>query len=435
MTPLQEAERKLVAALFLDPEIAPDIESILQPTDLTDKRLGHLVSVVFSLADKPEPVEMVAITDLLRSQGKLDWVGTTLMGELIAEGISTSHASHHATLIKRGSTLRAVVRVCHETIEEASAVSATSESAVAALTASLEASAFSVSSSSLGGSSGGSIDEALRALLTDLDKPQESRATSWTFALNGMDRHLQGMRGGEFMVLAARPSIGKTTLALNITTNLCKAGAKCLFVSMEMSTDQLVQRLLSRISGIPGHNFRSNTFTEQDREHLFERAQMMGQWGLQLIEDFGTTPGRLASMSRRASSVMGGLDFIVLDYLQLMSDPETAKHGRVQEVSAISRQLKSIARELNVGVIALSQLSRAGAEGVPGLHHLRESGSIEQDADQVAFLYVKDGEVAGDEIHGVIAKNRHGSTGEFALAFDRPRFYMTDASFEMETIN
>jgi len=433
MKPLEEAERKLVAALLLDPEIVTDLESIIQPSDFVSKQLGHIVSVVYALSGKPEPVEMVAITDLLRSQGKLNWV-SALLGDLIAEGISTAHATHHATLVKRGSTIRDVIRLCADTAEEASLVAATSESEVKALTASFEAAAFSVSRSALGGSDGGGIDVALQALLGDLSKPPEDRSKSWSFGINGIDRLMQGMRGGEFMVLAARPSIGKTTLALNFATNLCRVGAKCLFISMEMSVEQIVQRLLSRISGIHGHHFRSNTFTEEERVRLFDSAQVMSDWDMQILEDFGTTPGRLASMARRASSAMGGLDFIIIDYLQLMSDPETAKHGRVQEVSAISRQLKSVARELGVAVIALSQLSRAGAEGVPGLHHLRESGSIEQDADQVAFLYVQGGEVAQDQIHGVIAKNRHGPTGEFVLAFDRPCFYMTDESYEQESI-
>jgi len=430
MTVVQEAQSAFVGALLLCPGKAATVEAIARPEDFPDKRLGVLVGTVYKLARDPAPVDIVSIVTQLRTDGKLDWFGgESGIMELMSAVTSTAHIAHHASIIRRDSTRRAIMAVCEDGLSQARGLSVNKSAALDALLAGLESAIFSVGRQVLGGAVGGSIEDLMTEVFTALDRPQHERQKGWKIGYHAIDHMTAGLRPGELTLIAARPGVGKTVFALNVAANLCSGGAKVLFVSMEMSTEQIAQRVLSRESHVSGYHLRSGYLDAADRRDMVGAAGRMSGWKLQIFEDYGTSVGRLGSMARRASSDMGGVDFIVVDYLQLMADQASSKRGRVEEVSTISRGLKSLARELRVNVIALSQLSRAGVDGEPGLHHLRDSGALEQDADQVIMLWTEEIDHTG---HGglrwSVAKNRHGSTGRctLPLLFDRACFHLTD---------
>ncbi len=422
-TEILEAERSVIGAILLDPQQAPEVENLARPQDFQDKRLAYVAKTIYALSARPEPLDLVALHAHIKAQGKADWIGGELgLIDLAAAVTSGAHLVHHAKLVRRASTLREVVEVCSETIDHAKGTTVIGDEATDELLADLEAKVFAVGHQALGGALGGSVDDVLMGVMADLDKPTESRNQGWKTGYYDLDNLVLSLRPTEFTVLAARPSVGKTALALNIMANFAEAGARCLFVSMEMSNSQMAQRMLAREAKVEGYRLRTGCLTGEDREALELAGDRMASWKMQLFEDYGTSVGRLASMARRASLGMGGLDAIFVDYLQLMTDPATAKNGRTEEVSNISRQLKALARELQVNVVAVSQLSRAGAGGRPGLHHLRESGSIEQDADQVIMLWSENEETAQPILEASVAKNRHGATGDFKLGFRREFF-------------
>jgi replicative DNA helicase len=246
----------------------------------------------------------------------------------------------------------------------------------------------------------------------------------WATGLDDVDHHLSGLRPGELVIVAARPSLGKTAFAAQVALNCAKDGASVLFLSLEMSTSSLAQRMIANLGSIPFTAIRSGRLLPEELGRFHEAAQELGALKIGLIEDNGTTVSRLRGMARRRAANVG-LDLIVVDYLQLMSHP-SAK-DRLQEVSAISRSLKSLARELRVPVLAVSQLSRAGSEGRPKLHHLRETGSLEQDADVVVMLW-DDGK--GGPLRCSVEKNRHGSTGDMNLFFNKPSLKIAGLAFD-----
>lgn len=239
-----------------------------------------------------------------------------------------------------------------------------------------------------------------------------------------LDKMSGGLKKSDLIILAARPSMGKTALALNIATAAASRGKVTLIFSLEMSRTQLMQRMLSANSQIPATKIQMGLLSDDDWDNILSSVVEMGEWPLYIDDTAGISLTDLKMEARRIKREHG-LDLVVVDYIQLMQGSKEYRGNRVQEVSELSRGLKALARELDVPVLALSQLSRAvemRAEKKPQLSDLRESGSIEQDADIVMFLY-RDGYYdLDDEINRniaelIIAKNRNGSTGKVDLYF------------------
>lgn len=236
-----------------------------------------------------------------------------------------------------------------------------------------------------------------------------------------IDSLMDGLGNGRLIILAARPGIGKTTLGLDMTANIARQGFRPGFFSFEMNASELLEKLVLAEAGVDSNRVSDYTLHEEDIERIGHALVRMAKWTLWLDDTANLSTFELATRAKRLKAEHG-LDFLVVDYLQLISPPKA--ENRVNEVSIISRSLKVLARELDIPVLVLSQLSRQSemGDGEPKLHQLRDSGSIESDADQVIFLWRDDKDPRNGPgspltwTHGKVAKNRHGRTGTFELA-------------------
>jgi replicative DNA helicase len=244
-----------------------------------------------------------------------------------------------------------------------------------------------------------------------------------------LDEQTGGLHPGELIILAARPSMGKTAFALNVAENVAvQQKAPVLFVSLEMSSLELADRLLCSMARVNGHRMRNGTLTPQDRDRLAEKSSALSQSPFFVDDSPSRTMTEIAAAARRIIRRHGNLGLIVIDYLQLI-DPDNPRDPRQEQVARIARRLKGMARELKVPVMCLAQLNRqteAGKDNIPRLSHLRESGAIEQDADVVMFVhreeYYQRGE-AKDQYAGqaqiIVAKQRNGPVGDVDLEFHK----------------
>ena len=242
----------------------------------------------------------------------------------------------------------------------------------------------------------------------------------------GIDSLLDGLKTGRLITLAARPSIGKSTLALNVAANVAQAGFRVAHYSFEMDSEEILEKLILCVSGVDAGAVKRQTLSESDIANIAKALVTIAQWNLELDDTSSLSLFELRTRAKRLQ-VERGLDLLIVDYLQLVRPPKA--ESRVMEVSIITRELKTLARELNIPVLALSQLSRQAemGDGEPQLWHLRDSGTVEQDSDQVIFLWrdPKDARnTPGQPIvftHAKVAKNRGGPTGYFELALMGPQ--------------
>jgi replicative DNA helicase len=257
-----------------------------------------------------------------------------------------------------------------------------------------------------------------------------------THSVGGVDTHFTdydsmsgGLHNGELVILAARPSMGKTAFALNVAENVALLGhAPVLFVSLEMSGIELADRLLCSVARVNGHKLRNGSITQEDRKRLVEKAVEISGAPLYVDDSPSRTVSEIAAVARRIRQREKALGLIVVDYLQLI-EPDNPKDPRQEQVAKIARRLKGLAREAGVPVLCLAQLNRQAEEGKdhrPRLSHLRESGAIEQDADVVMFVHREEYYHRGDEASQyagqaeiIIAKQRNGPIGEVELTWEK----------------
>ena len=251
-----------------------------------------------------------------------------------------------------------------------------------------------------------------------------------------LDEMTSGLRGNELIVLAARPGQGKTAFVGNMLAYLCRKSHAAWMCSLEMATSELIERFVGMLSRVDNKAMRQGTFEEVDEYNISEALAEINRWPLFVDDTAGQTITSICGKAR-AQHARNKIKLIVIDYLQLI-EPDDRKIPREQQVSEFSRKLKLLAKALKVPVIALAQLNREAEKGKPKLAHLRESGAIEQDADQVWFLHSPDAADKDDrpgETDLIIAKNRHGPCGEITFRFDRKfgRFrdnvFVTDETF------
>lgn len=412
-----DSELCLLGSLVMAPERIDDVRDILRPTDFTRVQHRALWEALAFMSSMRTPIDFITLQDhLVKTAGGQPSVWAELLVEVSQSVTSSAHAGHHARRISDVSVLKALRVLLRDFAEEARDIVPGVEGAVATFVERAESALFEAGHRSLSSSAVTSISAALPPVITSL---RSQAHLGLQTGIADLDDVLLGLRPGELFIIGARPSKGKTAVAMQIALNVARMGGSSLFVSLEMSREELVERFLCNDAEIDSYNMRQRRLNEDDHARIRESAERLSQLPLGIAEDHATTVARLRSLARRWAG-QGGLDLLVVDYIQLMSDPEL-RRDRVAEVSAISRGLKALAKELRIVVLALSQLSRAGDEGRPRLSHLRESGSIEQDADQVGLLYLKD-ETPGAPLMLGVDKNRHGRCGDVELAF-RPSTY------------
>ena len=428
-----DAEKSLLGAVLIDEETLADISEHVHSKDFYEKRHAIIYSGMMRLYEKHKPVDLLTLTDELKRKKELDTIGgSAYLTELTNYVPTSAHAGAYAELVAQKAVRRRLIKASAEISE----FGYNEETSTEELLGMAEAELFAVSDQSL------KQDIAsIESILTEsFDRMEELHRNKG--ALRGvrtgyrdLDNMTAGLQRSDLIILAARPAMGKTTLVTNLAYNVATVAKQpVLFFSLEMSKEQLVDRMLADASGVDAWNIRTGNLSDDDFSKLSEAMGELAEAPIFIDDTPGLSTLELRTKARRAAHDQP-LGLIIIDYLQLMQGSGNNNGNRVQEVSEISRGLKLIARELNVPVIALSQLSRSvesRSPQIPQLADLRESGSIEQDADIVMFIYREayyNPETERENITDlIIAKHRNGPTGKVELYFhpERLRFVSLD---------
>lgn len=429
-----DAEMSLLGAVLIDEETLADVSEHVTAKDFYDKRHARIYGGMMRLYEHHKPVDLLTLTEELKKKDELDAIGgAAYLTELTNYVPTAAHAEAYAEMV----ALKAVRRRLIKASADISELGYDEDTNVQELLERAEAELFSVSDQSLKQDL-----VSIESILTEsFDRMEELHRNKG--ALRGvrtgwrdLDNMTAGLQRSDLIILAARPAMGKTTLVTNLAYNVATVAKRpVLFFSLEMSKEQLVDRMLADASGVDAWNIRTGNLSDDDFSKLSEAMGEMAEAPIYLDDTPGLSVLEMRTKARRAAHETP-LGLIIVDYLQLMQGSGRRMDGnRVQEVSEISRGLKLIARELNVPVIALSQLSRSvesRSPQIPQLADLRESGSIEQDADIVMFIYREayyNPETDRENITDlIIAKHRNGPTGKVELYFhpERLRFMSLD---------
>jgi replicative DNA helicase len=433
-----DAERSLLGAVLIDEEVLADISEHVSPKDFYDKRHALVYGGMMRLYEKHKPVDLLTLTDELKKKDELDVIGgSAFLTELTNYVPTAAHAEAYAEIVAQTAVRRRLIKASGEIAEMGFDDDTTTQE----LLEKAEAELFSVSDQSLKQD----LTSIEQILTESFDRMEELHRNKG--ALRGiptgyrdLDNMTAGLQRSDLIILAARPAMGKTTLVTNLAYNVATiAKQPVLFFSLEMSKEQLVDRMLADASGVDSWNIRTGNLSDEDFSKLSEAMGEMAEAPIFIDDTPGLSVLEMRTKGRRAAHD-APLGLIIVDYLQLMQGSGRDNGNRVQEVSEISRGLKLIARELNVPLIALSQLSRSvenRTPQIPQLADLRESGSIEQDADIVSFIY-RPGYYEPDnpEVENIteliIAKHRNGPVGKVELFFhpERLRFMSLDKRHE-----
>lgn len=427
-----EVEKTLLGSLLIDKEAINKVADLLKPEDFYQRSHQIIYQAVMSLFDKRESLDLLSLANKLEEMGHLENIGGMAYLTSLASSVGTAaHIISYAKIIQRKKMLRDLIDAAHHII----GISANEDEDVEDLLDEAEKKLFSVSQKSLTKNFlqlSGTLDDAMNRILNQGDGNLRGQKTYFA----GLDDKLGGLQKSDLIVLAARPSVGKTAFAINLALNVARDNIPVGIFSMEMSLDQIVDRLIAAQSGVSLWKMRTGKLGNELQETTRACEELKK---LPLFIDDSPSPNilQMRAMARRLQSEHG-LGLLVVDYLQLMSSRKNYD-SPVQQVTEISRGLKSLAKELNIPIVAVSQLSRAVEQRDghrPRLSDLRDSGSIEQDADLVMFIHredkVKDREKLNpDQINAaqlIIAKHRNGPTGEidFRINPDSLRFLELD---------
>lgn len=424
----KDAEQSVLGSLLIDKSAIIKIADLLKSDDFYVPAHEKIYAALLELYEKHQPIDLVSVTALLTEKNVLaDIGGSSYLAELTNSVPTASHVEHYARMVKEKKILRDLIQASAEITEEALAPGKDTENLLDAI----EQKILSISQRSLTKTFIPIRDE-LKTAYERIEKLHQGEGgiRGIPTGFDALDNILSGLQRSDFIVIGARPSLGKTTLALDIARNAAaKTGLPVGIFSLEMSREQVIDRLIAAESQVSLWKLRTGRISDDFEFEMIQNA-LDRLSKLNIFIDDTPSPNilQVRSMGRRLQ-VEHGLGLIVVDYLQLLL-AKTESDSIVQQVTEISRGLKALARELEVPVVAISQLSRAVDQRdhrIPRLSDLRESGAIEQDADVVLFLYRKDRDridipVEEQNIAQVIvAKHRNGPLGSIQLRFDQER--------------
>jgi replicative DNA helicase len=418
----QEAEQSVIGAIFLEPQALITAAEILQYEDFYRVAHQKIFQTMNKLSDQGKPIDVVTVTEELSSKKELEDVGGLSYLTEIANAVPTAaNIAHYARIVEEKALLRRLIRVATNIVEDGY----TREDEVEALLSEAEKKMMEVSNRKNAGDFRHIKDVLVQTYDNiELLHARKGDITGVPTGFRDLDRITAGFQRNDLIIVAARPSVGKTAFALNVAQNVAtKTDENVAIFSLEMGAEQLVMRMLCAEGNIDAQVLRTGALTAEDWRKLTMAMGSLSNAGIFIDDTPGIRINEIRSKCRRLKQEYG-LGMIMIDYLQLIVGSSNGKENRQQEVSEISRSLKSLARELQVPVIALSQLSRGVEQRQdkrPMMSDLRESGSIEQDADIVSFLYREDYYDKETEnqnmIEIIIAKQRNGPTGTVTLAF------------------
>jgi len=425
-----EAEAGVLGSIIIDPEAIVQVADIVQPDDFYRESHRLIYQAALELYEQREPADIITLCDELERRALLEDVGGRAYVTSLVNMVPTSaNVEHYARIIERTSILRRLIHAAGQI----AAVAYNEPDAASALDQA-EQLIFAISQRHTRADFE-HIRTLLSAYIDKLDQLHENRGAivGLPTGFHDLDRLTGGLQKSDLIILAARPSVGKTALALSIAHNTAvRYNNAVAYFSLEMSKEQMVQRLLSMDAQVDSQRIRTGYLDDEDWNRITHSLGRLSNANIYIDDTAGISVMEMRSKARRLQAERG-IDLVIVDYLQLMQG-RTGRNSdnRVQEISEISRSLKALARELDVPVIALSQLSRAvesRQSRIPQLSDLRESGSIEQDADIVMFIY-------RDEVYNpetdrrniadiIVAKHRNGPVGTISLRFqaNQTRFW------------
>ena len=420
-----QAEQSVLGGLMLDNQTWDSVADKVGEDDFYRRDHRLIFRAIALLAEKQDPFDVITLSEAMEARGELqDAGGLAYLGMLAAETPTAANIVAYANIVRDRSILRQLIHVGTEISDSAFT---TEGRETADLLENAERRVFEIAEQRQRGQGGFSSIKSLLAKAVDKIEmlyEQDGDITGASTGFNDLDEKTSGLQPSDLIIVAGRPSMGKTTIAMNMAENVAvKSGMPVAVFSMEMPGEALAMRMMSSLGRIDQHKVRTGKLDDDDWPRLTSAINLLAETKLFIDDTPALTPTEVRSRARRLTREHGQLGLIVLDYLQLMQSPSSGDN-RVQQISDISRGLKALAKELNVPVIALSQLNRNLEQRPnkrPVMSDLRESGAIEQDADLIIFVY-------RDEVYNedspdkgiaevIIGKQRNGPLGTVRLTF------------------
>ncbi|MBX3424846.1 MAG: replicative DNA helicase [Pirellulales bacterium] len=420
-----ESERAVLGSILLLPEVFDEVALVMHAHDFYDDANRTIFEHLLEMHNGGEQIDLMLLVERLRKAGVYEAIGgAAYLAELGKQVPTAAHAEYYAKIVADKSILRSLILAGTDIANDAYNSTAETRDVLAKA----EERVFGI----LDQRGGGQLATISDVLQESLDRiaarmDQQHAFGGLETGFDDYDQMTGGLQKSELIILAARPSMGKTALAMNMAEHVVlQLRQPVLFVSLEMAAIELGDRLLCSVAGVNGHRLRNGTITQEERRKLVEAAGELSQAPLHIDDSPSRTMTEIAAQARRLKK-REGLSLIVIDYLQLI-EPDNARDPRQEQVSKIARRLKGLARELDVPVLCLAQLNRqveASRDNKPQLSHLRESGAIEQDADVVMFVhreeYYQSNEEDRERVRGeadlLVRKQRNGPTGDVKLTW------------------
>lgn len=417
-----EAEQSVIGSVLIDSDVMYEVADILSKDDFYVMQNRLIYECMIEIYRERKTIDIITLTNKLKEKKYMDKIdGVNYLTNTTVMIPSAANVKNYAEIVKKKSILRKLIRASENTIE----MSMQEEKSLDEVLDIAEKNIFNISQDRMGDDFE-NISEVVTEVFGKIDERYSSGSelTGLDTGFKDLNKNLGGFHDSDLILIAARPGMGKTAFALNLVLNTAIKGSTVAVFSLEMSKLQLVQRLLSSISGVPLKHIIGGKIADNEWAKLMGGGQALNSAKIFIDDTPGIKMSEIRSKCRKLKIEKGGLDMVMIDYLQLM-ESDSRLESRQQEVSKISRSLKILAKELNCPVVALSQLSRnteSGKDHTPKLSDLRDSGAIEQDADIVMFIY-------RDEYYNkletkkkniadiIIAKNRHGETNDIELVW------------------
>lgn len=422
-----EAELAVIGSILMMPDCCDDVVLVCKPEDFFDDANRKIFEHVSEMHATGQKIDPMLLRERLKSEGDYESVGgANYLVKLMNAVATPAHATHYAKIVREKATYRSLITVSTEIMQSAYEEATEAKEALSQA----EQKIFSI----LDNRSSSSIQPVKDILHEAIDRIEARLKGEHTSGVVGtgftdFDNMTGGLHGSELIILAARPSMGKTALAMNIGEHVAmQEQTPVLFVSLEMSSIELIERMLCSISKVNGHRLRNGTIQSEDRKKLVKHAGELSKCPFFVDDSPSRTVSEIAAAARRIQRRENGLGLIIIDYLQLI-EPDNPRDPRQEQVAKIARRLKGLSRELKVPVLCLAQLNRQAEDSRdhrPRLSHLRESGAIEQDADVVMFVHREEYYVRGEDQEAVagqaqifIEKQRNGPTGDIDLLWKK----------------
>ena len=418
-----DAERAVLGAILVDSDTLTIVEGLLQAEQFFVDSHQKIYECILKLSSEGDSVDVLTVAEALRgADGDQKTLGPQYLVQLTEDCPVTQNVEHYAKIVRKLFFKRNIIQTCQNVINQASSY----EGEVESFIETVEKEFLSISQTY---DRKGLVqaDDVLESTIDDLQRKLESDGSlsGVPTGFHELDNLSGGLQGSDLIILAARPGMGKTALVLNMASNAMFAGKNVAIFTLEMSKEQLMGRVLAAVSRVDSSRLRKGDLSDEEQDRLMEGARRIYERkeGFAIDETPGISLMELRSRCRRYHKEVG-IDFIVVDYLQLMTAGTGKPESREREISEISMGLKNLAKELNVPVVALAQLNRgpdSRPDKRPKISDLRESGSMEQDADMILFVYRDEYYNPSSEDAGIaeviIGKNRHGSLTTIKLAY------------------